>query len=840
MKKTVFRFFSMLILTMFSFNKLEGGSSRAQALVIDNNRKIVVVGEMNNTNNGTLEFAIARYNRDGSLDATFNPLGELPGTVTVGSPTRDDSINAVAIDQNNKIVVAGVSDSQLNAQWQIARFNENGTLDITFNPLGIGSGQAGVVLLQITVFDTATGVAIDSQNRIVVSGSTNDGLLVNAAVARFNEVGTLDTTFNPASTIPGVFTLNLDENLTTGNALVIDDEDSIFVSGFAKTTLTSRFLVFKLTENGLLDPAFTGLSSPAGTALLSIQGLDDRAFTIGIDSNGRIVVGGYSTEPVGITDFALVRYLPTGILDPTFDLVTNTGIVLTTFSPNSAAIDSLTFDNQDNIVVTGFSNNGFNDAFTTARYTQSGALDTTFGLNGIVVSNISPAVEEFRAVGNAGTGVVVDQNGLIFVSGFSFDGVQDNFTTLNYLPSGIFNPFFNPLNPGVVITAFGTSIPLGNGSPYVIASDTTGVSPEILENVVYPVVPIEPKISAEGPLITNDFQPFLRGISSPNSIVTLFLNDIPLMTVLSDFKGEWQALLPALLDGTYAVTASATNPVTGLSLSSLPISLTISTQPPEPPVILTPQARQKIRGATVFIGGKAGPSQQIMIVIDRIKQGVVKTDKVGAWSFTSGPLLSGAHLVSASALDNAGNISAPSEEIPFFIDTGVQPAPRILSPRNAAVIPSAALLLEGEAQAGSSVVVYLNEKIVKTVTADPRGRWSLQLPPLSNGNHRIYATTMKKLSSEIITVTVNDQPAPLNRRAPLRLRGPIQGEANPGSIITLFLNRRRIGQVVANAQGAWSYSPPSDTIKPGVYQLSLSIADKNGSVSSFVEKNVEL
>ena len=87
--------------------------------------------------------------------------------------------------------------------------------------------------MQITTFDVATGVAIDSEDRVVVVGTTNTGTVAQAAVAHFfTEKGKLDTSFAVGeSSIPGVFLLDLGPDDMTGAAAVAltQDDENIHV-----------------------------------------------------------------------------------------------------------------------------------------------------------------------------------------------------------------------------------------------------------------------------------------------------------------------------------------------------------------------------------------------------------------------------------------------------------------------------------------------------------------------------------------------------------------------------------------------------------------------------------
>ena len=174
----------------------------------------------------------------------------------------------------------------------------------------------------------------------------------------------------------------------------------------------------KLAANGALDSTFTGANSPPGTALLSVPGnISDSALAVGIDSQGRIVAGDVLSQQV-LESLRLHAFFQPEPSDGSFNSLVTPGIVLTPFGQNSASISSLAFDSLNNIVVTGASNPSTNDVFTTARYTD-GLLDQTFGIGGIVQTNIPLSVQSFANSGSSGTGIVVGPDDSLYVSGSS-------------------------------------------------------------------------------------------------------------------------------------------------------------------------------------------------------------------------------------------------------------------------------------------------------------------------------------------------------------------------------------------------------------------------------------
>jgi uncharacterized delta-60 repeat protein len=150
--------------------------------------KIVVAGETAQAS-GEPEFALARYNTDGGLDATFGS-----GGLVFTSFGFFAAVHAVALQPDGKIVAAGVgraSGSVTDYQhFALARYNSDGSLDTSF-------GRAGMVLSPSTIIGASNGVAIEADGKIMAAGRGSNLIVAvsGAALARYNPDGSLDTTF---------------------------------------------------------------------------------------------------------------------------------------------------------------------------------------------------------------------------------------------------------------------------------------------------------------------------------------------------------------------------------------------------------------------------------------------------------------------------------------------------------------------------------------------------------------------------------------------------------------------------------------------------------------------
>jgi uncharacterized delta-60 repeat protein len=164
------------------------GSSAAHALAAQPDGKILAGGETSVGSEG--EYALARYNPDGSLDTSFGTSGKV--TTAIGS--LYDRIHAVALQADGKIVAAGGSEDPPNYDFAVARYNPNGSLDPSF-------GTDGKVATPIAVSGggEAYAIAVQTDGKIVVGGSSGDNK--DFVIARYNPDGSLDASFGTSGIV---------------------------------------------------------------------------------------------------------------------------------------------------------------------------------------------------------------------------------------------------------------------------------------------------------------------------------------------------------------------------------------------------------------------------------------------------------------------------------------------------------------------------------------------------------------------------------------------------------------------------------------------------------------
>ncbi len=283
-------------------------SDEAQAVAVQPDGKILVAGTSDQGATG-YDFAVARYNADGTLDAGFGSNGRVTTSFGPGA----DKAYALLLQPDGKIVLAGDSyQGATGSDFALARYNADGSLDTSF-------GNGGKVLTAVGsdgARETVYGLALQTVGgvaRIVAVGGEGDFI-----AAGYRADGTLDASFGAGGIVRGLF------GSVTGAArgVVVTPANQLVLAGHRD----HDFAAVRLLPNGSLDPAF----GTGGRAVVAVSADNwDEATALVRQSNGRLLLGGWVyTGDSSSADTVLVRLNADGSRD-------------TDFSPNAIRITAV-------------------------------------------------------------------------------------------------------------------------------------------------------------------------------------------------------------------------------------------------------------------------------------------------------------------------------------------------------------------------------------------------------------------------------------------------------------------------------------------------------------------
>ena len=361
--------------------------ARAFGVAIQSDGRIVAAGFSGNN------FALTRYNTDGTLDTSFSGDGRV-----ITSFGSDAQARAVAIDSAGRIVAVGFAGND----FALARYNADGTLDTSF-------GNNGRVITDFGGTDQANAVALQTiggEEKIVAVGFATVGNESKFALARYNANGTLDPSFGTNGRV-----ITDSGSDAQANAVTIQADGRIVVVGFETVNNRDQFLLVRYDANGTTSArqvaTFGGITARANAVVIDVR--SDRIFAAGFAGN----------------NFALAQFnattLSIGVTDQ----------IITSLGARSQA-NAVVLQSDFKIIAAGFRGNNF----AVVRYNDDGrTLDTTFGNNGRVFTNFGGT--------DVAQAAAIDSAGRLVVAGFSVISGRGRFALARYLiPSATPIPTF--------------------------------------------------------------------------------------------------------------------------------------------------------------------------------------------------------------------------------------------------------------------------------------------------------------------------------------------------------------------------------------------------------------
>jgi len=403
--------------------------NRAYAVAFQPDGKFLVGGTALNSN-GEDDFALARYNVDGSLDVSFGALGKvLTGFTEVNNDIS--IIRSIHVLPDGKIIVFGTTGrSGISSTVAIARYLANGNVDNNY-------GTNGKIITGLAFF-------INDGNNLIVQP---DGKIVIAAVKiNLNAPETIGIERYTADGIPdSSFGTNGQVVMTFGSAsswpssIALKPDGKFVISGRYSATSSSQIAVAQYNTDGTLDTSF----DTDGKVIASFgTGTSAVARQLSISAAGKIKIAGI----VG-SNFALLQYNANGSLDTSFD---GDGRILTPLTANEQFYQTNSIVMQPDgkyLLIINPQSLSPSSNFLIRRYNADGTMDTSFGTSGTVQTTFDTGLNEAKAA-------AVLPNGEIVVAGQAqpLDLGYTDFAVAQYNSNGMADVSFN--TDGKVTTAF--------------------------------------------------------------------------------------------------------------------------------------------------------------------------------------------------------------------------------------------------------------------------------------------------------------------------------------------------------------------------------------------------
>ncbi|WNN59818.1 Ig-like domain-containing protein [Enterobacter hormaechei] len=386
--------------------------------------------------------------------------------------------------------------------------------------------------------------------------------------------------------------------------------------------------------------------------------------------------------------------------------------------------------------------------------------------------------------------------------------------------------------------------------------------------------------------VTDETRPVFSGKGEPGDTVTIYDGDEVLGSTVIDDEGNW-SLKPEkpLGEGDHSITVTQTDKAGNTSDPSEALEFEVDTTAPDASADVL-----KITAVADDVGDRQGNVASGEITDDSkplisgigeagntvyvyttdasgkhlIGSAVVGSD--GTWSLTpETPLTEGLNQLTLETQDPAGNRvagDAPSYDINLLIPISTQPSinsvvdnsePHFGPLQKGDATNDTTPTLSGSAAPGDIVSILDNGKVIGSVTADSNGKWTFTPDAaLADGKHTFTVTATDAAGNSrtsgsfpividtaapspaeniVINDNVGDKQGPVGSGDTTDDQSPtLSGEAEPGSVVDIYDNDEKIGSVIVDDEGKWSYTPDKPLDK-GDHEITTTVTDPSGNTS---------
>ncbi len=378
-------------------------------IAVQEDNKIVAVG-VSFTAAWSVEVNIIRVMPDGLPDVDFGTIGVVNYAPPVTGYYEAHAITAIIKDDGKILVAGGVLNENFIFDFLMIQLNPDGSFDSDFGVNGIST---------ISINQSASlamDIAIDDNGKILLTGTVaNAEGMDTPAVVRINANGTLDTSFgnNGVAQVP---VIHYDNDFSS---IYIQPDGKILASGHISIESSTPFLYYfaALVVRFNADGSFDNTFGTDGIVVHNQNGWDDEFYGMDLNDDGEIICGGFTKTWEDTFDMFMMKFDTDGHPVPDFG---DNGVVILRKQPYNVIYDLVV--QSDNKILTcgtiGQFGPGDTD-FALVRFLQNGELDTSFGNDGIVITDFFGEQDEANSLALAG-------NNKIYVGGKSLNSAGNN------------------------------------------------------------------------------------------------------------------------------------------------------------------------------------------------------------------------------------------------------------------------------------------------------------------------------------------------------------------------------------------------------------------------------
>ncbi len=378
---------------------------RSSAMAVQSDGRVLVAGFCLD-----IGLCATRYNTDGTLDASFGGTGKLP---QVFVPNAANVSPSLALLPDGKFLLAGTCVDLGDNDFCVFRFNADGSIDSSF-------AAGGSVITPIgSADDRARAMLLQPDGKIVVAGTCNNGIDSDFCTARYLPSGTLDASFGSAGKIITAFS-NRDDVV---NAMLLQPDGKLVLVGSCNNGTTTDVCALRYEINGTLDASFG-----SGGKLITVVGSGNSdASAVALQPDGKLLIAAQCVSGSTI-DFCTLRYNANGTLDASFG---TSGTLVTSVGAGNDFVTAMTLQPDGKLILAGHCAVSGQLDFCAVRTTAAGALDTTFGTGGKLITAISSGATPATS-NDFVTAMALQPDGKLLLAGYCRSGSFDKFCVARY------------------------------------------------------------------------------------------------------------------------------------------------------------------------------------------------------------------------------------------------------------------------------------------------------------------------------------------------------------------------------------------------------------------------